>query len=201
MHACSCDGAWHRSCAANVCRSSCAATVNSQGIGQGTGHPCDTPPSRSSDAICVKIPPPSESWFLDRYVRWSCCTRQRNVKRSQTAGQGLAQPIFVQKCPKKKPHAGCTRLRGVGHIAKQVEKNFRKCPKMSEISPKMSEIWRQNFFCPTKNISNAKFETQNPFRNVPTALSSQIFILGASKALFSALSFPCRDFGKKKCTR
>ena len=23
----------------------------------------------------------------------------------------------------------------------------------------MSEIWRQKFFCPTKNISNAKFET------------------------------------------
>ena len=23
----------------------------------------------------------------------------------------------------------------------------------------MPEIWRQNFFCPTKNISNAKFET------------------------------------------
>ena len=75
-------------------------------------------------------------------------------------GQGLlAQSFFAQKRPKKKPHAGCTRLRGVGHIAKQVEKKFRKCPKMSEISPKMSEIWRQNFFCPTKNISNAKFET------------------------------------------
>ena len=64
----------------------------------------------------------------------------------------------------------------------------------------MSEIWRQNFFCPTKNISNAKFETLFEMY-LYTALSSQNFILGASKALFSALSFPYRDFGKKNAQK
>ena len=60
----------------------------------------------------------------------------------------------------------------------------------------MSEIWRQKFFCPTKNISNAKFETL--FEMYLQHFQVKIFILGASKALFSALSFPCRDFEKKK---
>ncbi len=53
-----------------------------------------------------------------------------------------------------------------------------------------------NFFL--SDQKHFKCKIRNPFRNVPTALSSQNFILGASKALFSALSFPCRDFGKKK---
>ena len=53
-----------------------------------------------------------------------------------------------------------------------------------------------NFFLADQK--HFKCKIRNPFRNVPTALSSQIFILGASKALFSALSFPCRDFEKKK---
>ena len=77
------------------------------------------------------------------------------------------------------------------NIASDEKKNLEKTSNFTEnarnLAPKFFLSDQKHFKC----------KIRNPFRNVPTALSSQIFILGASKALFSALSFPYRNFGKK----
>ena len=69
------------------------------------------------------------------------------MRRLPTAGQGLAQSIFAQKRPQKKPHTDTDALRGVGRVAKAVGEVQKKISK----KPKCFQIW-----CLQEGVGQAK---------------------------------------------